>query len=127
MSRPSVLAGRDLGSLARLALDLGAAIASPTLVNAPHPVDYLTRRPLADGTSAVVILTRSDNLGDIAGMFRANRGVAFVLLTEDNPPHAALARVVAEHAGACLPVDESPMVIAATVIALLSRHGAIAV
>ena len=121
-----VLAGRDLARLATLAIDLGVSFGSRTLVHSSDPVDALTRLPMSADV-AVIYLSGQENVGDLLGLFKANPGVAFLLLAPSFPPHAAVARIAGQHDGVILPVAESPMVIIATLIALLSRRPTLAV
>jgi hypothetical protein len=125
MNPTVVIAGSDLVRLVGLAVGLGAT-GAPTMIETPDPVARLTTRPLHFGDAAVLLLTGRENIGDLLAMFKANAGVRSVLLSPACPPHAAVARVVAQHNGAVLPATESPVVIAATLIALLSNHGTLA-
>jgi hypothetical protein len=121
-----VLARSDLGNLVTLSVELGMTLGSPTLVESRHPVESLTQRPIG-ADAAIVFLTGTENVSDLLTLFKANRNAAFLLLTPAMPPHAAVARVVNEHHGAIVSAKESPIVVIATLIALLSRRHALAV
>jgi hypothetical protein len=118
--RPSVIvAGEDLQALLRLAMEIGPATISPTIVEASSPVQSLLRRPIA-ADAAVVYLDGSENVADLRELLTAYADTRFVLLAPTHPPPAALARVAGEHGSVFLRRSESSMVIAATLVAMLS-------
>jgi hypothetical protein len=124
MKQEVIIAGRDLRSLAALALGLGGGFGSPSLVESPHPVDDLAHRPRPEASAIVVYLTGKENVGDLLSMFRANSASRFLLLAPSYPPDGAVARVVAQYRSAILPAEASCVVVMATLIALLSSLGA---
>jgi hypothetical protein len=118
MRRNLIIAGPRLDALMDLALQL-VGTATPTVLEAARPVDALLSRP-AHAEAAVVYLEGGENVADLRALFASHDGTRFLLLAPSFPPHAAVARVVAEHGGAVLPDGESSVVIAATLVALLT-------
>jgi hypothetical protein len=127
MRRTIALVGRELSELSALAIGIGPAVGSIVLIQAPNPVSRLTESPLPEDAAAIIFLDGTENVGDLLGLLKANPNLPLLLLTPEFPPHASTARLVAQHGGTFLPADESPVVITATLVALLSRPGVAAV
>ncbi len=83
-----------------------------------------TARQLAriDPAAMVVALDGSENVAEMRALLSIGRWTKFVFLVPEMPPHAALARVVNAHGSAILWKEESPVVIAATLVALLAQR-----
>jgi hypothetical protein len=124
MSGTLVIAGKELSDLAALAVEMGRSLGSPVLVETSTPVDDLTKTPRREASALVVFLTGRENVGDLLSMFRANRGVPALLLSPSYPPDGAVARIVAQNLSTVLPAGTPALLIAATVVALLSSHTA---
>ena len=82
------------------------------LVHSLQPVLDLTRRPCAPADFAIVCLRGDESRPALQAMIDANPGVEFVLLAEEPVEAAAEVHV--------LPANEPPVLIAATVVALLT-------
>jgi hypothetical protein len=124
MKQEVAIAGSDLRTLVALAVTLGDAFGSVSLAESPRPVDDLALHPRPEASVIVIFLTGKENVGDLLSMFRVHPGIPFLLLARSYPPDGAVARVVTQYRGAILPAHASPLVVIATLIALLSGLGA---
>jgi hypothetical protein len=92
----------------------------------PHdPLKAALRLAKRQPTAIVVALDGVYNLVEIRGILASGGPTQFVFLVPDLPPRAALARVVNEYGATILSNEEAPLVLAATLIAMLARdsHG----
>ena len=117
--RPHVaLAGPDLTAMLELSAQLGVSM-SPTVIEAPQPVQSLLRQPV-HAAAVVLQLTGSENVVDLRALLQSHQGIRFMFLAPSFPPHAAVARIIAEYGGTVLPAQGASIIAAATLVALLS-------
>ena len=119
-----LLAGDDLPALVRIMVELGPSSIRPTIVEARRPIKALTRAPADSADVGIIALDGSENVGELYELFKSHPGTRFVLLAPDYPPDAALARVAQKHRSVFLSQREPGVVIAATVVALMTQTGA---
>jgi hypothetical protein len=116
------IVGESLSKISGLAFLFNTSEFAVTVSETASPFDYLLtalpRRPEA----LIVSLTGRENIADLLSLHAGYPESAFVFLARQFPPSAAAARVVARHGGAILRETESPLVIAATMVMLLSQR-----
>lgn len=118
--RPSLfLAGDDLFLLSRLTAALDPAAFTAYLLADGRAVRHLLHDEMPASELALFVLDGSENVTEVRSLMAAHRSTRFLFLAPDYPPTAALARVVAAHGGAVLPKSEAPVVVAATLVAML--------
>ena len=83
-------------------------------------VHRLAHEQMPEAELAVIMLDGSENIVELTTLLTSHSATRFVFLAPAFPPSAALARVVASHGGAVLAADETPIVVAATLIAMLT-------
>jgi hypothetical protein len=96
---------------------------TPYDVTAVEPVRLLrTAKRLAERHPAamVVSLDGTENVADIRALLAASPATRFLFLAPQMPPRAALSRVVHAFGGEILSADEAPIVVVATLVALLA-------
>ncbi|MDP9238692.1 MAG: hypothetical protein M3P30_15060 [Chloroflexota bacterium] len=92
----------------------------------PHaPLRAAARLVRREPAAIVMALDGMYNLVDVRAILAAGRTTRFVFLVPELPPKAALARVVSQYGATIISRDEAPMVLAATLIAMLAddSHG----
>jgi hypothetical protein len=94
---------------------------SISLVEREDPVRYLGKDPRPDTQAAVIYLTGRENIADFHELLTAHPRTLFVFMMDEFPPPPAMARVVHLQGSAFLRKGESALVVAATLIAMLSR------
>ena len=119
-----LLAGNDLSALVRIMVELGPSSIRPTIVEARRPLRALTRAPADSADIGIVALDGRENVGELYELFRSHPGTRFVLLAPNYPPDAALARAAQKHRSVFLSQREPSVVVAATVVALMTQTGA---
>jgi hypothetical protein len=119
--RPSVfLAGDDLSLLSRLTAALDPAAFEAYLLADGRAVRHLLHDEMPASELALFVLDGSENVAEVRSLMAAHRSTRFLFLTPEYPPSPALARVVAANRGALLPKSEQPIVVAATLVAMLT-------
>ena len=119
--RPIVLlAGEDLQQLFNVVIDLSPKTISPMVLESEYPVASLLKRPAPEADVAIVGLDNRTNVVELRELFAAHPETHFIFLEPEFPPHAAVARIVTSNGGVILRSYESPVVIAATMIGMLS-------
>jgi hypothetical protein len=117
------IAGPDLGWLMAV-MQAAASAFSVTVVHETDPVRSL-RVPRDDRPScAVVELDEHASALDVRDLFARCPGVRFLFIASELPLRHAVARVIREQGHAWLSRDEIPVVIIATVTALLAERAA---
>jgi hypothetical protein len=91
-----------------------------TAAESRRPVRAACR--LVRGTPAAMIveLSGAENVVDIRTLLSFAGDVPVLLLTHDMPPSAAVARIVRSHGGEIMGLDQAPIVLVATLVALLA-------
>jgi hypothetical protein len=113
--------GTDLRRLLTIMQAAGAAFAV-TVVHTPHPTLGLQVRREQTPSCAVVELEPVASAVDVRALLDRSPGVRFVFLAERLPLRHAVARIIREAGHTVLERDDAPVVIAATVVALLAAH-----
>ena len=121
-----LLAGPDLQALLSIVIELGPASISPTIVESRRPLSALARRHSDSADVGIVMLDGSENVADLHELFQSHPHTRFVLLAPVFPPDAALARVATKNSSMFLSCNESTVVVAATVIALMAQTSTLA-
>ena len=79
--------------------------------------------PESNGPScAIVTLSDSDSAIDVRALLDRSPGVRFVFVALAPPLRHAVARIIREAGHAVVSVDEPPLVVVATVAALMARE-----
>jgi hypothetical protein len=114
------IAGSDLGWLLSIAQSAGSGFA----ITAVHTSDPIGDAAYGDGCACAVIeLNQRASVVELRELFRRCPHVPFVFVAE-LPLRHAVAHLIREHGHAVLAGNESPLVIMATVAALLARDRA---
>jgi hypothetical protein len=90
------------------------------VIETDRAVEALIRPPCPQADIAVVCLTGRENVGDLTRLLDGCPDTRFLFLYPAFPPSAALARLISRHRGVILRSSETPVVIVATVVALLA-------
>jgi hypothetical protein len=117
---PLTIAGRDLGWSMAIMQAAGSAF-SVTIVHESDPVGSLRVQRDDRPSCAVIELDEHASALDLRGLFTRCPGVRFLFIASELPLRHAVARVIRENGHAWLGRDESPIVIIATVTALLAE------
>jgi hypothetical protein len=121
MAGSILLLGDDLGYLSELSNELRAVSRSVTISAVPNAVRQALEAGLAGHEAAVVCLDGTENVGDIHSLLEAHPGTTFLFLSRTTPPRSALAHAVHSSGAGIMPRQEGPIVVAATLIALLAQ------
>jgi hypothetical protein len=116
-----VLIDSDQDGLMAMTVALSNMRLRVTSVQPREPVRAALRIVKRQPAAIVMPLDGVCNLVDIRAILSANHSTRFVFLLPEFPPKAALARITAQYGAAILPQDGAPLVLAATLIAMLSR------
>ena len=76
--------------------------------------------------SIVYAMTGLENVVEVRNLIESSPSTRFVLLAPEFPPSAALARIVNARGGVLLWAEESPIVVASTLVAMLAAAGGVA-
>lgn len=114
-----VLAGPHLPALLELSLLLDKASYSVYAIESKSPVERLLEGGV-EAEAAVVHLNGRENVGDLQRLFDCFPETRFILLADEFPPRAALARLVHRNASAILRAQEQPVFVVATLVAMLA-------
>lgn len=115
------VAAADLDWLLSVTHAAGSTFAV-TIVHEAHPIAKLTVKLEGRPNCAVVELDSHASVTDLRELFVRCPATRFVFVAE-LPPRHAVAGVIRAHGHAVLGRDEPPLVIAATVAALLAGRG----
>jgi ActR/RegA family two-component response regulator len=122
--RPSLLlTGEDIAALAAITAVLDPRSIATHLVEMPRALRHLARAPLPRVDVVVLALDGSENIAEMRTILDMHPDARFVFLTPDYPPSPAVARVCAQHGAVVFPCEEEPIVVGATIVAMLAtRH-----
>jgi hypothetical protein len=118
-SQAVVIAGDDLPRLMSLAAGIRSAFSVTWTIETNRPIERLL--DLAAPPAAVVLyLTGRENVADIRFLAARFPSTAFIFMSREWPPHAAMARAAAV-GGVVLRRNESAIVVSAALISLLAQ------
>lgn len=120
-----VLIDSDDGGLMAITVAL-TKLRFPVMAVQPRaPLSAAARLARREPAAIVMALDGVYNLVDVRALLAAGGGTRFVFLIPELPPKAALARVVNQYSATILSKEEAPLVLAATLIAMLAHdsHG----
>ena len=116
-----LITGDDLAFLTELSNELRGVRQSVTLSHAPRPVRQALQSQFGQPDAAVVCLNGSENIGDVRSLIIAHPETTFLFLSRESPPRSSLAHAVHASGGEIMSRQEEPVLITATLIALLAQ------
>jgi hypothetical protein len=116
-----LLLGDDLGYLSELSNELRAVSRTVTISAVPHAVRHALQAGLGEAEAVVVCLEGTENVGDVRSLLDGHLGTTFLFLSRTAPPRSALAHAIHAGGAGIIPRQEGPVVVAATLIALLAQ------
>jgi hypothetical protein len=122
MKTQVLITGPSLEALLQLSLLLDKRFYSVFVIEAKQPVRRLLVEGAGDPEAAVVHLMGNENVVELRRLFEAFPHTRFLFLVSQLPLHAAEARIIAANGSTVLRRDESPVFIAATLVALLAAR-----
>jgi hypothetical protein len=117
-----LLLGNDLAYLTELSNELRSVSRTVIISAAPRPVRRALTGDLGDPAVAIVCLDSSENIGDVRQLMGEHPATTFLFLSRTSPPRSSVAHAVHGAGGEIMSLQEEPIVIAATVIALLAQN-----
>jgi hypothetical protein len=116
-----LLLGHDLAYLTALSSELRSVSRSVVISAAPHAVRRALQGGLGEPAAAVVCLDGSENVGDIRSLMSAHPATMFLFLSKTSPPRSSIAHAVHGSGGEIMSRRDDPLIITATLIALLAQ------
>jgi hypothetical protein len=127
MSSNVCLVDDDHARAMTLAMRLAATRYPVTIADTALGVLRSATRCAARQPAAIVYaMTGLENVVEMRSLLEASAATRFVLLVPEFPPSAALARIVNAHGGLLLWAEESPLVVASTLVVMLAAAGSVA-
>ena len=127
MSNTVFLVDDDHARAMTLAMRLAATRYPVTVADTVLGPLRSARRCAAQQPAAIVYaMTGLENVVEVRNLLEASAATRFVLLAPEFPPSAALARIVNARGGVLLWAEESPLVVASTLVAMLAAARSIA-
>jgi hypothetical protein len=120
MASGVLLLGEDLAFLMELSRELRSVSRSVTISPGPRPVRRALSEEVPDPDAAIVCLEGSENVGDVRSLIGAHPRTTFLFLSKASPPKASMAHAIRSSGGQILGRNEEPLVIVATLIALMA-------
>jgi hypothetical protein len=117
-----LLLGDDLGFLTELSRELRSVSRTVIISAGPQPVRRALLGNLGEPDAAVVSLDGSENIGDVRLLMNMHAATTFLFLSRSSPPRSSMAHAVHSSGGEIVSFQEGPVVIAATVIAMLAQR-----
>jgi DNA-binding NarL/FixJ family response regulator len=125
MNAPEIIiVHSDTAALMRLTHALAAMRYNVTAAPASRAIDTARRVARRAPDAVVVGLDGDENIAELRALMSASSRTRFVLLLPSMPPRAALSRAVGAHGSAVLARDAAPVVVGATLVALLAGSAA---
>jgi hypothetical protein len=115
-----VIAGPVMSSLVDLSLLLDKSTYSVFLIEARRPTQRLLVEGAGDPDAMVVYLSGEENVVDLRRLLDAYPGTRFLFLAPAFPPHAAISRIAMRYGATLLRQEEGPLVVVATLVALMA-------
>ena len=123
--KPSVLlVGGEIAPLAAIVAVLDPRSVATHLVATPRALRHLATASLPRVDLVVMILDGSENVAEMRTILECHDSTRFIFLAPSYPPAPAMARVCSQYGGTVYPVGEDPVVLAASVVAMLSLRSA---
>jgi hypothetical protein len=120
-----ILVGDDCGILMELAVGLRGTAHTVTVAQSARPLARALQLVAHWPTAMVVTLDGLENVVDVRALLSSSPETRFVFIVPQMPPRAPLARVVREHGGAIVSRGDAPVVVVATLVALLAEAPAV--
>jgi CheY-like chemotaxis protein len=120
-----ILVGDDYEILMELAIGLRSTPYSVTVAESARPLARALQLAAHWPKAMLVMLEGMENAVDVRALLSSSPETKFVLVVPQMPPRAPLARVVREYGGAILSRRDAPIVVVATLVALLARTPAV--
>jgi len=118
-----ILVGDDSAILMDLAVGLRGTPHTVTVAESSHPLARALQLAAHRPTAMLVALDGLENVVEVRVLLSSSPETRFVFIVPRMPPRAPLARVVREHGGAIMSGADAPVVIMATLVALLAEAG----
>ncbi|HZP25458.1 MAG TPA: hypothetical protein VFB90_00235 [Dehalococcoidia bacterium] len=116
------IVGEDLSELMRLAAGLDRVALSTYVRQNEKPFQSLLESPMAESEICIVPVVNWCNAADLRALFACHPTTRFLFLAAEFPPAPAIARIVDELKGVILRRNESSVVVAATLLAMLASE-----
>jgi CheY-like chemotaxis protein len=116
-----ILVGDDYEILMELAVGLRSTPYSVTVAESERPLARALQLVAHWPKAMLVMLDGLENVVEVRALLSSSPDTKFVLVVPEMPPHATLARVVREYGGVILSRSDAPIVVVATLVALLAR------
>jgi hypothetical protein len=120
-----VIAMPDRERLMTLTVALGHMPLEVTAIQTHEALDAARAYTGHNVGAMIIALDGRETTVDLRALLASRPECTFVLLVADMPPAAAVARVAHAAGAALLSIDEAPIVVAATLIAMLGRESAV--
>ena len=120
-----ILVGDDYEILMELAIGLRSTPYSVTVAESARPLARALQLVAHWPKAMLVMLEGMENAVDVRALLSSSPETRFVLVVPQMPPRAPLARVVREYGGVILSQRDAPIVVVATLVALLARTPAV--
>jgi hypothetical protein len=115
-----LLLGEDLAFLTELSRELASVSRTVIISAGPRPVRRALIEEAAEPEAAIVCLEGSENVGDVRSLIGAHPQTTFLFLSKASPPRASMAHAIRSSGGQILGSHEEPLLIVATLIALMA-------
>jgi len=119
-----ILVGNDYKTLMEVAVGLHGTPYAVTVAESARPLARALQLVTHWPKAMLVTLNGLENVVDVRALLSSSPGTRFVLIVPQMPPRASLARVVREHGGVILACSDAPIVVVATLVALLAETAA---
>jgi hypothetical protein len=120
-----LIAVQDSRLAARLSVALSHTDHDLTVVHGRDAFQAALRSESHSMAAMIVGLDGRETTVDLRSLFKSHSGCAFILLVSGMPPHAAVARIAHETGAIILPIEEAPIVIEATLVAMLAARASV--
>ena len=120
MVREVILVGDDYETLMRLAVALHGTPDTLTVAESARPLERALELARLRPRAMLVTLDGTENVVDVRSLLSTSPETGFVLVVPEMPVRAPLARVVKEHEGLLVSRRDAPIVVVATLLALLA-------
>lgn len=123
LTREVAIVGSSEAALMNLALAFQGTPYEITAAEQRRAIGAAMRAAMRHPAAMVVSLDGRENVAEIRELLSASPRTRFLFLLPQMPPRAALCRIVNTFGSAILSAGEAPIVVVATLIALLSGGG----
>lgn len=124
MTDEIVIVGADMDAVMALAVAFHGMRCAINVSASERPMKAAARLTAGRQAASIVWLTGSEDVVEVRSFLASRSGCATLLLAPSMPPSAALARVVRTHDADIIGASESPVVIAAKLVAMRMAMGA---